>query len=187
MRAEDILNKKIIKIYEGIRAQIKEDVSIDDVNTKLDVIMDALGLTTDNDEKIVKEKEEEETVVEEEPTTDNNKEEKKIDDFEEMFNEEEDKEKTAEGLDYKQARYEIQIMQGAQDDFQIYDSDKDLVSGQSVNRILFDSFDNLVEYLNKRKYSVSYMDMQTLVENNEKMDKGLLLIKPDFDIIKNAI
>lgn len=184
MRAEDILNKKIIKIYEGIRAQIKEDVSIDDVNTKLDVIMDALGLTTDNDdEKIVKEKEEEETVVEEEEPTDDNKEEK----FEEIFNEEEDKEKTAEGLDYRQAKYEIQIMQGAQDDFQIYDSDKDLVSGQSVNKILFDSFDNLVEYLNKRKYSVSYMDMQTLVENNEKMDSGLLLIKSDFEIVKNDI
>ena len=183
MRAEDILNKKIIKIYEGIRAQIKEDVSIDDVNTKLDVIMDALGLATDNDEKIVKEKE---TVVEEEPTADDdNREEKKVD-FEEIFNEE-DKEKTAEGLDYKQARYEIQIMQGAQDDFQIYDSDKDLVSGQSVNKILFDSFDNLAEYLNKRKYSVSYMDMQTLVENNEKMDRGLLLIKPNFEIIKNDI
>lgn len=179
MRIENIVDKKIIKIYEGLRAQIREDnnISVDDINQKLDIIMDALGLTTDdNKEEQVVEKEEETTTEEEETT-----EEKP--DFDAIFGkkDEEKEEEVTESLDYKQAKYEIHRMNG-NNDFQVYDADKHLVFGEGTNSVLFDSFDNLIEYL---KGKISYSDMETLTEKNDQLDHGLLLLGYNYEITKN--
>lgn len=198
MRAKDLLDRKIIKIYEGLNQQIKENnESVDDVNTKLDIIMDALGLSLE-DNKTEENSADESNKDDKQPSNNEDEIEKPVDlnnkpddddidkilnNDEDIKNSAEDIEKVTEGLEYKKAKYEIIYTQD--NEFNIYDSDKDLVSGQGVNKIMFDDFDNLVEYLNKRKDSVSYWDLQTLIANNTQMDQGTLLIKSDFDIVKN--
>lgn len=194
MRAKDILDRKIVKIYEGLNKQIKENnESVDDVNAKLDIIMDALGLSLENnktEENSADESNDNENKIEKSVDLDNKPNDDDDKDIDKIFNNDEDIknsaddiDKVTEGLEYKKAKYEIVYTQD--NEFSVYDSDKNLVSGQGVNKIMFDDFDNLVEYLNKRKNSVSYWDLQTLIDSDSQKDYGTLLIKSDFDIVKN--
>lgn len=55
-KIEEFLENNTIKIYEGLyKKVIKENKSLEDLETKIDVIMDALGLKNDDDNEEEKE------------------------------------------------------------------------------------------------------------------------------------
>lgn len=72
-KIETKLEKFVVRIYEGLYKQIKEDVdtseetSLKDLEMKIDVIMDALGLKDDDEEEKEETVETTDEVIEETP------------------------------------------------------------------------------------------------------------------------
>lgn len=168
---EDILMNAAVRVYEGLQKQVSEsNVTVEELNNKIDKIMDALGLQEDD---TVEDKKTEDVIIEEETTEDTTEDEDSLDLsslVEDNKTEEtkEDEDEVKESLDEtvkSTKEYTIELTDNAKyKDWYQNIKDKDLA---------FDDFDSLVSFL-YNELPVSYTDINNVSIKNASGESVLL-------------
>lgn len=168
---EDILMNAAVRVYEGLQKQVSEsNVTVEELNNKIDKIMDALGLQEDD---TVEDKKTEDVITEEETTEDTTEDEDSLDLsslVEDNKTEEtkEDEDEVKESLDEtvkSTKEYTIELTDNAKyKDWYQNIKDKDLA---------FDDFDSLVSFL-YNELPVSYTDINNVSIKNASGESVLL-------------
>lgn len=171
MRTEDKIAKSLFRIYEGLCKQIKES-SESEINAKLDIIMDALGLKEDEEKEVETEKEE---VIEELPKEEEDKEDEKKLVIEDKSEEIEESVKVSETKKYK-----INFM-----DSRAYATDYDKISDEFTepNAITFDTLDEVIKFLMDH-HIIRYNDIDRLMNADEDKEKGLIYVTSWYEVAK---
>lgn len=167
---EDILMNAAVRVYEGLQKQISEsNVTVEELNDKIDKIMDALGLQEDD----TVEDKTEDVITEEETTEDTTEDEDSLDLsslVEDNKTEEtkEDEDEVKESLDKtvkSTKEYTIELTDNAKyKDWYQNIKDKDLA---------FDDFDSLIHFL-YNELPVSYTDINNVSIKNASGESVLL-------------
>lgn len=167
---EDILMNAAVRVYEGLQKQVSEsNVTVEELNDKIDKIMDALGLQEDD----TVEDKTEDVITEEETTEDTTEDEDSLDLsslVEDNKTEEtkEDEDEVKESLDEtakSTKEYTIELTDNAKyKDWYQNIKDKDLS---------FDDFDSLVSFL-YNELPVSYTDINNVSIKNASGESVLL-------------
>lgn len=168
---EDILMNAAVRVYEGLQKQVSEsNVTVEELNNKIDKIMDALGLQEDD---TVEDKKTEDVITEEETTEDTTEDEDSLDLsslVEDNKTEEtkEDEDEVKESLDESvksTKEYTIELTDNAKyKDWYQNIKDKDLA---------FDDFDSLIYFL-YNELPVSYTDINNVSIKNASGESVLL-------------
>lgn len=168
---EDILMNAAVRVYEGLQKQVSEsNVTVEELNNKIDKIMDALGLQEDD---TVEDKKTEDVITEEKTTEDTTEDEDSLDLsslVEDNKTEEtkEDEDEVKESLDEtvkSTKEYTIELTDNAKyKDWYQNIKDKDLA---------FDDFDSLVSFL-YNELPVSYTDINNVSIKNASGESVLL-------------
>ena len=168
---EDILMNAAVRVYEGLQKQISEsNVTVEELNNKIDKIMDALGLQEDD---TVEDKKTEDVITEEETTEETTEDEDSLDLsslVEDNKTEEtkEDEDEVKESLDEtvkSTKEYTIELTNNAKyKDWYQNIKDKDLA---------FDDFDSLIHFL-YNELPVSYTDINNVSIKNASGESVLL-------------
>lgn len=168
---EDILMNAAVRVYEGLQKQVSEsNVTVEELNNKIDKIMDALGLQEDD---TVEDKKTEDVITEEETTEDTTEDEDSLDLsslVEDNKTEEtkEDEDEVKESLDEtvkSTKEYTIELTDNAKyKDWYQNIKDKDLA---------FDDFDSLIHFL-YNELPVSYTDINNVSIKNASGESVLL-------------
>lgn len=168
---EDILMNAAVRVYEGLQKQISEsNVTVEELNNKIDKIMDALGLQEDD---TVEDKKTEDVITEEETTEETTEDEDSLDLsslVEDNKTEEtkEDEDEVKESLDEtvkSTKEYTIELTDNAKyKDWYQNIKDKDLA---------FDDFDSLIHFL-YNELPVSYTDINNVSIKNASGESVLL-------------
>lgn len=183
-KTSDRLEELAIKIYEGLYKQVKEDNSmseedkIEDIENKIDIIMDALGLETEDKEE---DKEENNDVNVDIDVQDDNEDEE---DTFEIPNEEENAEEPAEESlmigesvdNEKENKYKVEILDNADLDY------AGAYNAQQFN--YFDTLDEVVDFLQKIG-ALTDRAKANIVENDNIKSRGLIYIGRDYEVTKN--
>lgn len=168
---EDILMNAAVRVYEGLQKQVSEsNVTVEELNNKIDKIMDALGLQEDD---TIEDKKTEDVITEEETTEDTTEDEDSLDLsslVEDNKTEEtkEDEDEVKESLDEtvkSTKEYTIELTDNAKyKDWYQNIKDKDLA---------FDDFDSLIHFL-YNELPVSYTDINNVSIKNASGESVLL-------------
>lgn len=162
-----------------LKYAIKENVSLEDLDNKVDIIMDALGLKEEeNKEETIKT--EETSSVEEITNNETDKAEDTTDN--EILEENKDEEVVEESLDVAQKRkYELlfQDSRAYATDLQELKSDFNIING-----ISFDTISEVINYLTQHNI-VSYNGVNNIIINDNNKDRGLLYTSGWYDVSKN--
>lgn len=177
---EDILMNAAVRVYEGLQKQISEsNVTVEELNNKIDKIMDALGLQEDD----TVEDKTEDVITEEETTEDTTEDEDSLDLsslVEDNKTEEtkEDEDEVKESLDEtvkSTKEYIIELTDNAKyKDWYQNIKDKDLA---------FDDFDSLIHFL-YNELPVSYTDINNISIKNAS-NESILLSNVYFTVYHN--
>lgn len=168
---EDILMNAAVRVYEGLQKQVSEsNVTVEELNNKIDKIMDALGLQEDD---TVEDKKTEDVITEEETTEDTTEDEDSLDLsslVEDNKTEEtkEDEDEVKESLDEtvkSTKEYTIELTDNAK-----Y---KDWYQNIKDKNLAFDDFDSLVSFL-YNELPVSYTDINNVSIKNASGESVLL-------------
>lgn len=177
---EDILMNAAVRVYEGLQKQISEsNVTVEELNNKIDKIMDALGLQEDD---TVEDKTED--VITEEKTTEDTTEDEDSLDLSSLVEDnkteetKEDEDEVKESLDEtvkSTKEYTIKLTDNAKyKDWYQNIKDKDLV---------FDDFDSLIHFL-YNELPVSYTDINNVSIKNAS-NESILLSNVYFTVYHN--
>lgn len=168
---EDILMNAAVRVYEGLQKQVSEsNITVEELNNKIDKIMDALGLQEDD---TIEDKKTEDVITEEETTEDITEDEDSLDLsslVEDNKTEEtkEDEDEVKESLDEtvkSTKEYTIELTDNAKyKDWYQNIKDKDLA---------FDDFDSLISFL-YNELPVSYTDINNVSIKNASGESVLL-------------
>lgn len=168
---EDILMNAAVRVYEGLQKQVSEsNITVEELNNKIDKIMDALGLQEDD---TIEDKKTEDVITEEETTEDTTEDEDSLDLsslVEDNKTEEtkEDEDEVKESLDEtvkSTKEYTIELTDNAKyKDWYQNIKDKDLA---------FDDFDSLIHFL-YNELPVSYTDINNVSIKNASGESVLL-------------
>lgn len=168
---EDILMNAAVRVYEGLQKQISEsNVTVEELNNKIDKIMDALGLQEDD---TVEDKKTEDVITEEETTEDTTEDEDSLDlsslvEDNKIEETKEDEDEVKESLDEtvkSTKEYTIELTDNAKyKDWYQNIKDKDLA---------FDDFDSLIHFL-YNELPVSYTDINNVSIKNASGESVLL-------------
>ena len=161
-----ILEKSVLRIYEGLTKQmIKENTSIEDIEDKINIIMDALGLEVKDKKEEIETKEE--PKVEEET-------EEVIEDTEEEKEETPDTFTVEEGLESdNEGKYTLVI-------------NKDIIGYDGDKNKNFNNLDDIIKYIEKEiPLRTSYNSFMSIEEKDEEIDNGELYKNAWYTIIKN--
>lgn len=168
---EDILMNAAVRVYEGLQKQVSEsNVTVEELNNKIDKIMDALGLQEDD---TVEDKKTEDVITEEKTTEDTTEDEDSLylsslveDNKTEETKEDEDEVKESLDETVKSTKeYTIELTDNAKyKDWYQNIKDKDLA---------FDDFDSLVSFL-YNELPVSYTDINNVSIKNASGESVLL-------------
>lgn len=168
---EDILMNAAVRVYEGLQKQVSEsNVTVEELNNKIDKIMDALGLQEDD---TIEDKKTEDVITEEETTEDTTEDEDSLDLsslVEDNKTEEtkEDEDEVKESLDEivkSTKEYTIELTDNAKyKDWYQNIKDKDLA---------FDDFDSLIHFL-YNELPISYTDINNVSIKNASGESVLL-------------
>ena len=178
---EDILMNAAVRVYEGLQKQVSEsNVTVEELNNKIDKIMDALGLQEDDtvedkktEDDTVEDKKTEDVITEEETIEDTTEDEDSLDLsslVEDNKTEEtkEDEDEVKESLDEtvkSTKEYTIELTDNAKyKDWYQNIKDKDLA---------FDDFDSLIHFL-YNELPVSYTDINNVSIKNASGESVLL-------------
>lgn len=177
---EDILMNAAVRVYEGLQKQVSEsNVTVEELNNKIDKIMDALGLQEDD----TVEDKTEDVITEEETTEDTTEDEDSLDLsslVEDNKTEEtkEDEDEVKESLDetVKSAKeYIIELTDNAK-----Y---KDWYQNIKDKNLAFDDFDSLIHFL-YNELPVSYTDINNISIKNA-LNESILLSNVYFTVYHN--
>lgn len=168
---EDILMNAAVRVYEGLQKQVSEsNVTVEELNNKIDKIMDALGLQEDD----TVEDKTEDVVTEEETTEDTIEDDENSLDLSSLVEDnkteetKEDEDEVKESLDEtvkSTKEYTIELTDNAKyKDWYQNIKDKDLA---------FDDFDSLVSFL-YNELPVSYTDINNVSIKNASGESVLL-------------
>lgn len=168
---EDILMNAAVRVYEGLQKQVSEsNVTVEELNNKIDKIMDALGLQEDD---TIEDKKTEDVITEEETTEDTTEDEDSLDLSSLVENNKteetkEDEDEVKESLDEtvkSTKEYTIELTDNAKyKDWYQNIKDKDLA---------FDDFDSLIHFL-YNELPVSYTDINNVSIKNASGESVLL-------------
>lgn len=169
---DEMLEQSVLRIYEGLsRKIIKEGVTIDELNGKINTILDALGLA-DEDTKAEVEQKEEEPVVEEKTEEIVTEEEPKVEETEDTFT-------VDEGLEQTTGNYVIRFSRNAEYKDWFADAIKSKLNSES--EIEFNTLDELITFLNSGLVPTTYANIEKL-EENAKTGKDTLLTTMNYRV-----
>ena len=166
--------------------KIAENTTLEELETKLDTIIDALGL----DVTETKDKKEDDTIEIEDDVTVNDKEsstedeeDTTVDNKEPSTEDEDDTFTVDESLNTKVKPYSIQFM-----DSRAYETDIDKIKDKftSANSIDFDSLDELVSFLGENGF-IRYADVSDVYDADSAKESGLLYMTGWYEIVKNKV
>lgn len=178
------IEKATLKIYEGLCNQISENknsdekISLEELDTKIDIIMDALGLSVSKSEKEEPDIEEKTEDIETKDIFKETSEEDNTDHMEEeTIDEDEENIETKESLDSDNTKkkYKLEFL-----DSREYASDLEKLDKTVY---YFDTLDELVKFLTDRDF-ISYKGVDKLMNKDEDKDKGLLYITSWYEVSK---
>lgn len=160
-----MLEKSVLRIYEGLTKQIvKENASIEDIEDKINIIMDALGLEVEDKKEEVEVKEEPKVEEETEEIVEDTKEEEETPD---TFTVEEGLESDNEG------KYTLVI-------------NKDIIGYDGDKNKSFNNLDDIIKYIEKEiPLRTSYNSFMSIEEKDNEIDNGELYKNAWYTIIKN--
>lgn len=183
---DKFLENSVLRIYEGLSKEAEQGTTLEELNTKINTILNALGLAddtvkseTDNDKKT---EPEEESEVEETNVED-------IDITEDTGEEVEDTEKeddiftVDEGMEgNKQGKYVIRFSRNAvyKDWFSEIENKLD-----DELELRFNSLDELLKFIESNPVPLSYNDIDK-IEKNSKENKHNLLTTMNYRIFTES-
>lgn len=159
-----MLEKSVLRIYEGLTKQIvKENASIEDIEDKINIIMDALGLEVEDKKEEVEVKEEPKVEEETEEIVEDTKEEETPDTF-----------TVEEGLESdNEGKYTLVI-------------NKDIIGYDGDKNKSFNNLDDIIKYVEKEiPLRTSYNSFMSIEEKDNEIDNGELYKNAWYTIIKN--
>lgn len=183
---DKFLENSVLRIYEGLSKEAEQGTTLEELNTKINTILNALGLAddtvkseTDNDKKTEPEKEPEieETNVED------------VDIIEDTGEEVEDTEKkddvftVDEGMEgNKQGKYVIHFSRNA-----VYKDWFSKIENKLNDKLelRFNSLDELLKFVESNPVPLSYNDIDK-IEKNNKEDKHNLLTTMNYRIFTES-
>lgn len=183
---DKFLENSVLRIYEGLSKEAEQGTTLEELNTKINTILNALGLAddtvkseTDNDKKT---EPEEEPEVEETNVED-------VDIIEDTGEEVEDTEKeddvftVDEGMeDNKQGKYVIHFSRNA-----VYKDWFSKIENKLNDKLelRFNSLDELLKFIESNPVPLSYNDIDK-IEKNSKEDKHNLLTTMNYRIFTES-
>lgn len=183
---DKFLENSVLRIYEGLSEEAEQGTTLEELNTKINTILNALGLADDtvkseidNDKKTEPEKEPE---VEETNVED-------LDVIEDTGEEVEDTEKeddvftVDEGMeDNKQGKYVIHFSRNA-----VYKDWFSKIENKLNDKLelRFNSLDELLKFIESNPVPLSYNDIDK-IEKNSKEDKHNLLTTMNYRIFTES-
>lgn len=186
---DKFLENSVLRIYEGLSEEAEQGTTLEELNTKINTILNALGLADDtvkseidnNNKKTEPEKEPEveETNVEDLDVIEDTKEEEEVEDTEKK----DDVFTVDEGMEgNKQGKYVIHFSRNA-----VY---KDWFSEieNKLNdelELRFNSLDELLKFVESNPIPLSYNDIDK-IEKNNKEDKQNLLTTMNYRIFTES-
>mgnify|MGYP006935834603 CR=1 FL=1 len=176
---DEMLEQSVLRIYEGLsRKVIKEGVTIDELNDKINTILDALGLA-DEDTKVEVEKKEEEPAVEEETEEEvvTEEEEPKVEETEDTFT-------VDEGLEQTTGNYVVKFSRNAEYKDWFTDTIKSKLNSES--EMEFNTLDELITFLNSGLVPTTYANIEKL-EENAKAGKDALLTTMNYRVYVKGV
>lgn len=180
-KTSDKLEELAIRIYEGLYKQVKEDNSmseedkINDIENKIDIIMDALGLETEDKNEEEKDKENKDVDV------DIDVQDNEEDTFEIPNGEENAEEPAEESLMIGESvdndsKYKVEILDSADLDY------AGAYNAQQFN--YFSTLEETIDFLQKIG-ALTDKAKANIVENDKIKNRGLIYIGRDYEVTKN--
>lgn len=175
MKYNNIYNKYLI-IDRTLKRKIKESIDeekLDDINNKLNVVMDALGLEIEEVQK-------DETVVDVETETDNNDETVEFNVEEETVTEDET---VGESLNITtQYKYVVKFSENAKYKYWFNDVKNKINSDNSIG---FYNIDELTDFLQNSTPNFSQRSYEVLVDSDKNNQSGVILSNIYYTVFKN--
>lgn len=177
MNIQDKIEKAVFRIYEGLAKQaIKENASIEELDEKIDIIMDALGLeNNDNKEVKVDTKQKE---IEDEPPEDILASQPQIEDKE---NEENDViEETEDTITVNEGLENSGITQ------YIITLNRDIFGYNGAKEKTFNTIDEVIDFITKELpiRRISYSDLAKIEQNDINKSEGKIFTNIWYTITK---
>lgn len=184
---DKFLENSVLRIYEGLSEEVEQGTTLEELNTKINTILNALGLADDtvkseidNDKKTEPEKEPEveETNVEDLDVIEDTKEEK-VEDTEKKN----DVFTVDEGMEgNKQGKYVIHFSRNA-----VYKDWFSKIENKLNDKLelRFNSLDELLKFVESNPVPLSYNDIDK-IEKNSKEDKHNLLTTMNYRIFTES-
>lgn len=176
MNIQDKIEKAVFRIYEGLAKQaIKENASIEELDEKIDIIMDALGLeNSDNKEVKVDTKQKEEIEVEDEPPEDVLASQPPIEEEDKTIEETEDTITVDESLNNNGiTQYKITL-------------NRDIFGYEGAKEKVFNTMDEVIDFITKELpiRRISYSDLAKIEQNDIDKSEGKIYTNIWYTITK---
>lgn len=185
---DKFLENSVLRIYEGLSEEAEQGTTLEELNTKINTILNALGLADDtvkseidNNKKTEPEKEPEveETNVEDLDVIEDTKEEEEVEDTEKK----DDVFTVDEGMEgNKQGKYVIHFSRNA-----VYKDWFSKIENKLNDKLelRFNSLDELLKFVESNPIPLSYNDIDK-IEKNSKEDKHNLLTTMNYRIFTES-
>lgn len=186
---DKFLENSVLRIYEGLSEEAEQGTTLEELNTKINTILNALGLADDtvkseidnNNKKteLEKEPEVEETNVEDLDVIEDTKEEEEVEDTEKK----DDVFTVDEGMEgNKQGKYVIHFSRNA-----VYKNWFSEIENKLNDELelRFNSLDELLKFVESNPIPLSYNDIDK-IEKNNKEDKQNLLTTMNYRIFTES-
>lgn len=176
MNIQDKIEKAVFRIYEGLAKQaIKENASIEELDEKIDIIMDALGLENNNNNKEVKAADTKQKEIEDEPPED-------ILASQPPIEEEEDKtiEETEDTITVDESLNNNGITQ------YIITLNRDIFGYNGAKEKTFNTIDEVIDFITKELpiRRISYSDLAKIEQNDINKSEGKIFTNIWYTITK---
>lgn len=185
---DKFLENSVLRIYEGLSKEAEQGTTLEELNTKINTILNALGLAddtvkseTDNDKKTEPEEEPEveETNVEDVDIIEDTEDTEEVEDTEKK----DDVFTVDEGMEgNKQGKYVIHFSRNA-----VYKDWFSKIENKLNDKLelRFNSLDELLKFVESNPVPLSYNDIDK-IEKNSKEDKHNLLTTMNYRIFTES-
>lgn len=174
MNIQDKIEKAVFRIYEGLAKQaIKENASIEELDEKIDIIMDALGLENSDNKEVKIAKQEKETKIEE-PPEDVLASQPPIEEEDKTIEETEDTITVDESLNNNGiTQYKITL-------------NRDIFGYEGAKEKIFNTIDEVIDFITKKLpiRRISYSDLAKIEQNDIDKSEGKIYTNIWYTITK---